>query len=156
MTEETPNPILALIDKAVEEKTFSLDALIAVQRIKEEATKLEKDLRYARSSIESYKIDLGREQAKRNTAEENVKKWQEREAALVAREAKITELELKTAVAEAESRVYASITDKMFANRILRENVVVSATRPIIAPGQSYQSGTASETSSTNTERRED
>lgn len=141
---ETPNPILALIDKAVEEKTFSLDALTAVQKIKEQATKLDRDLKNAQQSLEHQKRETDRESTARARAEEKVKAWDAREAAIVAREAKLTELEKQSAVAQAESRVYFTVIDKMFANRQFRETVMESNMTPVPSAGGYSQSASGS------------
>lgn len=134
----TPNPILALIDRAVEEKTFSLDALTAVQKIKEQATKLDTDLKYARDSLKSQQHETEREASAKRRAEEVVKTWEAREAAIAVREAKVTELEKASAVAQAEARTFNSVFDRMFANRQFREMIIESGNVPMAGGAGGY------------------
>jgi hypothetical protein len=148
---DTPNPILAMIDKAVEEKTFGLDALTAVQKIKEQAAKLDKDLTYSRQSLEQQKRETERAESGQRVAVEKVKQWEAREAAVAAREAKVTELEKQTAVAQAQSGAYFTVLDRMFANRQFRETVMENAMKPVPMPGGYTNS--ASETRTVTTDR---
>lgn len=77
MTDET-NPILALIDKAVEEKTFSLDALKAVAAIKEEATRLAKTVELREREAKRLNIELTQANDRANAALKVVEEWKAR------------------------------------------------------------------------------
>jgi len=131
MSDEAANPVLLAIDKAVEEKTFSLDALKAIQAIKEQAEKLGKDLKYAQSNLERSKIDTERERSAKDRAEKTVQEWEKRESDLKARETKVTELEKQAAVAMAVSAAQLNMFGMVFANRTLRENIMETASKPV-------------------------
>lgn len=148
MSEEAQNPILTAIDKLVEEKTFNLDALSAIQKLREQAVELDRKLKYAEHSKAELKIERDHKNTRITSLEKELKTWTDRESALRARELTVTELEKSTAVQGAIAQTYATIVDKMFANRVVRENFTESISRPI-ANGQygvNYHTETRTET----------
>lgn len=116
--------ILKLIDKAVEEKTFSLDALTAIQTIKETARLLQEQvdrLTQSNTSTSNLVQQLKDVIAARDA---EIALLKGREFAIEAREKNMSSLERSSAVATAKHEAYADIVTKMFANRTMRENVI--------------------------------
>jgi hypothetical protein len=136
----TQNELSALISKTVEEQTFSLDAVKAIGAIRDRAIALEGSL----AATTRLADDRAEQLAKQA---EVVRGWEAKSAAmdarastLVAREAKITELEKTTAVAQAQFTTLDNVFSRIFANRQIRESTLTSAPIAQQASGGSYVS----------------
>jgi len=93
--------LIDLIDRMVVEKTFSLDALEVVKKLKEKAEKLESDLKSANAAATNWKQSLDARKAEVLQLQAEIAWWVKRENDLKSRELQITALEQKVAVAEA-------------------------------------------------------
>jgi len=115
-----------LIDDLVNQKTFSLDGLKAVEELRKRACDLERTLENAHGriiSMEGVLTETSTELAiLRGRENEIVKK----DAAIKARESAIFELEKGKAVADAKSEVWSGIFHTIFKNTVVRENVTRS------------------------------
>lgn len=112
-----------MINKLVEEKTFGLDALPAVQKLRDKATELENAnsllLKQLADSVSERTLLTNKLTDTRSTITE----WIQRNAELENRERKVTELEKNTAVAAAQSSVLSHVLDAMLKNTIIRESI---------------------------------
>jgi len=138
MTSATEQTLTSYIDKVVHEKTFSLEAVQAINDIKEHATTLEVNLKNRTNDLERRKWEINQHEAKIHSLETQVKDWQKREADLKAREVKITELEKDRAVAIAVQSNSMECMRMMLANRIVRENIQESIPLMQQAPPGGY------------------
>jgi len=127
--------LTTLIEKLVEEKTFSLDAVAAIQTIRQKAVDLEKQLSQALTSADAYKdkLDAITFEHSRLIAREN---------SVIEREKKMVELEKAVAVSDAVRAAQKDMFDRMFANRVVRESNITSSycaspTGPVLMPNNS-------------------
>lgn len=129
--------IMKLIDKAVEEKTFSLDALSAIQKIKDQAALLNARVEQLSNDLDrgtKHNADL---KSVINAQDAEIAKWQNREKELIEREKKHIDLEKNCAVAVAVQLAQDKMFERMFANRQFRESVIENGMRAVAnhAPG---------------------
>lgn len=124
------------IDKLVEQKTFSLDAVGAIKDLRDKASSCETRLKSAEERIAAREMELRQRDSTIVARDAEIKKWADREAAIVAREAKMAELEQRAAVEWAKAQVWDSCFARLFGNRVVRETVTSSV--PI---EQSYSGG---------------
>lgn len=110
-----------VIDKLVQERTFGLEGLEGVKRIKDQAVTLERKLKESQdtvvsrdSSIRSY---IGEIAELRGVIE----KLRAKDTDVTARETKVRELEMKEAVASAEARTLHGVFGTLFKNVTVRE-----------------------------------
>ena len=115
-----------LIDQLVQQKTFSLDAVEQVNALREKAKEVEKNLTFAQSALESKRREILQLEHKVSSRDDVIQKWEDREKALQAREAKMSALEQEVAVSTATARVWDEAMRRMLANRTLRETVTSS------------------------------
>lgn len=149
--------ILKMIDKAVEEKTFSLEGLGAVQKIKEQAGILQKRVDQLDGDLEQSRRFNSELKTVISARDAEIAVLKGREDALKNREAKMFELEKATAVAEAVRLTFDTMFTRMFANRQYRENITDSHSKaipPAAGSGNSYP--TMHTESATRTVERED
>ena len=122
------------IDQLVQEKTFSLDALNAVGRLRDRAVAQEQQIR----SLETLRESQGRaisdlQEQVRQLAEQEVG-LRERERKVAEREAKAQQLEVETAVAVAKSETFGIVFNTIFRNTAVRERVVRNETQFVSGP----------------------
>jgi hypothetical protein len=149
--------ILKLIDKAVEEKTFSLEGLGAVQKIKEQAGVLQKRVEALEAELDRAKTFTSELRNVIVARDTEISVLKGRETAVAARELKMFELEKATAVAEAVRLTIDTMFTRMFANRQYRENIMDSHSKAIPpVPGSGMTYPTMHTESATRTVERED
>ena len=115
-----------LIAEIVKEKTFSLEAVQAIEQIRAKAATLELNLQGAREETrraESEIAALSAERAAHRTAETTL---EARQKAVAEREKKMTDLERETAVSKAEARVLDNCLSRLLGNRQIRETITSS------------------------------
>jgi predicted RNase H-like nuclease (RuvC/YqgF family) len=128
MTEQ----LTAVIDDLIRERTFSLEGVESIKKLRDRAAALEAELKRA--------VDTVAAETKRNaelTATNEVLKARDqgmtkRETDVTAREGRITALEKDTAVAQAKADTLNNVFSTIFRNTIVRE----TANRQV-APGPS-------------------
>ncbi len=110
---EYEQELLEALDKLVEEKTFSLDAIKKIDDVRSKADLLSSELTVLRGELEKW-----------------VETHQERESVLVEREGKITGLEKATAVSQAESALAIKMFETIFKPVTLRREIQRLVARP--------------------------
>lgn len=123
--------ILKLIDKAVEEKTFSLDGLSAVQKIKDQVILSNARIEELTTWLKQKEKHNDELKAAIKEKEFEIAKWKTRENELVEREKKHIDLEKNCAVSVAVQIAQDKMFERLFANRQFRESVVESSTRAV-------------------------
>lgn len=122
----TDTRLTAAIDAIINEKTFSLEGLRAIEEVRSKANMLEVALKSSLETVDS----LGKEVAEANAENAKLKAQVNaaavREAEITIREAKIAELEKSAAVAQAEAKVFDKCFERVFANRTVREQTYSS------------------------------
>lgn len=122
--------IIEIIDKLIQEKTFSLDALKAIEELKEKAEDLGSTLTRAQDACNQYDNDLTKSESHLAKARQDIEHWQKRESELKEREAKVFDHEKAKAVAEARAEVFDHCFKTVFANVTIRRNVSRSVAAP--------------------------
>lgn len=119
---EDAKELLRAIDELVEKKTFSLDAIEAIQAVRKRATELQKvldDTSYKLHESKKHNLELRTQNV---LLEGEREATSERERAIRKREEKMTELELNVAVASAKVAILDSVLGRLLANRQIRES----------------------------------
>ena len=153
----TEKDLIKMMEKLVEEKTFSLEGAKAVAELKRltEATQ---------DKLKEYETRIGLnlrqiEELKRIQRDESsrIEEYQKREKAIEDREKSMNAYDIRVAVAEARHGVLYDVFNTIFKNTIVREDVqkraVVSTPSPYVGNPpitSSYDGG--SETKTTQTE----
>jgi DNA anti-recombination protein RmuC len=110
-----------VIDKLVQERTFGLEGLEGVKRIKDHAATLEQKLKDSQEAV------TGRDMSIRSYISEIaelraiIEKHHARDADLTKREAKVRELEMREAVSTARAQTMESVFGTIFKNVTVRE-----------------------------------
>jgi hypothetical protein len=113
-----------VIDKLVQERTFGLEGLEGVKRIKDQAVTLERKLKESQDTITGRDISIRSYIAEIAELRTVVDALRAKDADVTKREAKVRELEMKEAVATAEARTMHSVFGTIFRNVIVREQAV--------------------------------
>lgn len=143
-----------LIDKLVNEQTFSLQAVSAIKDLRDRAAQLEKDLESSRQAQTAQQEMLNKNGGAISAANAKIAEAEKREKDLLAREQKVTELEKKTAVAEAKHEAFMDAFKTVFRNVTIRENAHHSISRGHMHPN-GYTQMTNDSDSVTREETRE-
>lgn len=127
-----------LIDEIIEQKTFSLDALDSIKKLRDKAQEQESALKFKDEMLDAKKtieLTIRAEMAVQAT---QLATWKTREDELKKRELTMTALEKSSAIADAKATSYIEFARLVFANRITREKVLHSTPVVIPTPGGSY------------------
>jgi peptidoglycan hydrolase CwlO-like protein len=140
--------LTAAIEKLVQEKTFSLDGVKAIEGIRAKAERLETQLDEAHENIRSKDKTIADFRADESARTVRDGKLNERETALAKREQNQTALELKAAVADAQSNTYREMFGTLFRNTTIREHVerATPLVRSYSGGGDYVEDRTANET----------
>lgn len=122
----TADKLTDLISEMVREKTFSLEAVQAIEQIRSRASELEARLAAANDALASKDKQIAKYAAEESERSADRERLKTQLVALAEREKKITELERGTAVAQAEARVLDRCLDRLLGNRIIRETLTSS------------------------------
>jgi len=117
------NELTGMIEKLVTEKTFTMDALEAIQALKVKAGQLETQNEKLDREVASYKKNAEIDTNLRLSMKSDLDAWKAREASIVARELKMFENEKSAAVATAVSAAYLTSMKIVFAPNTVRESV---------------------------------
>lgn len=104
------------IDKLLNEKTFTVEAVRGIEELRKRAERMEQELKGTTDLSAKYE-----KESEKLRSENAVLKA--REAALAEREKKMTDLERTAAVEAAKTAVWSECFTKIFANRVVREHV---------------------------------
>lgn len=122
------------IDQLVQEKTFKLDALEAIGKLRSRAAAQEQEINALTAQRTEQYRTISELAAK---IEENRQKegaLQLREGEVAKREVKAQQLEVEKAVAQAESRAYGTVFSTIFRNTAVREHVVRNEVQWVTTP----------------------
>lgn len=146
-----PSKVELLIEQMVQEKTFSLDALEAVKKLRDAAGIQSARLMQLEKDLETFNKVNAELKTANATLLSRVDTLTAREVAVASREATMTKLELERAVALAKAETFNHCFDKVFANRQIRESVTEVGNRAIMNPNNSYPSSAPENNSVTRT-----
>lgn len=126
--------LTAAIDELILGKTFSLDGVEAIKKLRDRAATLDTQLAtaLAQSADSIRQANVLREKVNELTA--SASSVANRETAVAIREGKITELEKYAAVSAAKSDVYSTVFSTIFRSTTVREMV----NKQIAVPSGSY------------------
>lgn len=130
-------PLMTELNKLIETQTFSASAAEGIAKLRKRVEDADKRELYSQQSIAELKREKLALENKVERLTRDLGDWGAREAALVEREKKMTELEKTAAVESAVRDAYASMFDKMFANRRFRESNIDSHSESGYVGGQS-------------------
>lgn len=115
-----------LLAEITTSSTFTAEALAKFQGALDKATVLEKSLADAISTRDAYKRQVDDKDHQLLVWSAQAEKLQKRETTVAAREAAITALEMKVAVAEAKESVRKEVFETIFRNTIVRRSTLDS------------------------------
>ena len=118
-----------LIDQMVQEKTFSMEGVAAINELREQAELMQKTIKQLQESFKKENECANRLRNDNDALKGELKNWRAREEKLTNRESKITELEKDRAVANAKADTFRECVGLVFRNTTVRENMV--GTRPV-------------------------
>ena len=120
-----------VVDKMIEEKTFSLEAVEAIKTMREKLEAALGDIKRSEQSCDNYKEQLKVSEEFGTITDKALKAYQEIEIGLDLREKRLIRVELN---AEAEKRVGDAYRDCFYAitkNTIIRESVQREVVTPV-------------------------
>lgn len=120
-----------LFKKLLEEKTFSLEAIDGIKKLRDETSSLQNQVQRNLEQIETMKKEKSEISTSLETFRTREATLNDRERKVTEREVKMTELEKGTAVAAAKFEVLDNFTSRLLANRIIRESVNMNVPIPI-------------------------
>jgi predicted nucleic acid-binding Zn-ribbon protein len=113
-----------VIDRLVQERTFGLEGLEGVKRIKDQAVALERKLKESQDAVAHRDGMIKSYTGEISELRSIIEKLREKDADVTKRETKVRELEMKEAVATAEARTMHSVFGTIFRNVIVREQAM--------------------------------
>ena len=129
--------LLDMIQKMVENKTFSLEGLQAIAKLRENAVANETKLLEYEESIKRLKLENERFREVHRELTKNIEDWKvaekNKETIMAVREKNVSNLETRTAVAEAKENTLQSVFQMLFKNTVVRESVQRSVVSEIPA-----------------------
>ena len=117
------NDLIKMIDDLVEKKTFSFEAVQAVNRLRSEAVALQEQVNNQRETIKFQKEGIDNQTAEISRLQGRQNAMLMREADVVVRERTASDLEKKTAVAEAVAASTKEIVTLIFRNVEVRQRM---------------------------------
>lgn len=130
--------LLNMIQKMVEDKTFSMEGLQAIAKLKEQLAFNELKAIEYESKIKGYVRTIEELRDTNKTQTEKIAELQDREKAIADREKNMVALELRTAVAEAKGHAISETFNTIFKNTIVREGIQRTVVTEFPSP---YQGG---------------
>lgn len=121
--EDSKSALEQIIDKMVADKTFSLDAMEAVKKLKDTAAKTASDLEVARRELKDSKQYAETLSSTLSSVRAELSAWTTRDASLTKREAEITQLEKTAAVEAARAEAFRWSMSTVFAPNVVRTAV---------------------------------
>lgn len=153
----TEKDLIKMIEKLVEEKTFSLEGAKAIAELKSLADLNESKLKEYETRINTYRREVEEYKAKIDRSTRTIEEYQKREKSIEDREKSMNEYNIRVAVAEARHGVLYDVFNTIFKNTIVREDIQKRAVTATPSPyvgnppiTSSYDGG--SETKTTQTE----
>lgn len=147
--------LTAAIEAIIQEKTFSLDALTAIQAIKERAAKLEIRASSLDMSLKDERYKTTRLEVQLDGAEKKLTEWEKRSLDITSREATQNANAQALVAAQAELLGVKWMAEKFLANRQTREMAVGAAPAGVATPGGSTYPMVMTGSTSSDTTRTE-
>lgn len=117
------NELTEMIDRIVTEKTFTMDALEAIQALKVKAEQLEYRNASLTKDLSDSQVVRSRLTQQLSSVQIKLQTLEEHEQEVAAREAKVVEHEKRAAIAEAVSAAYKDALKIVFAPNVVRNTV---------------------------------
>ncbi|MBS0368979.1 MAG: hypothetical protein JSS57_07250 [Proteobacteria bacterium] len=125
------------IDELLEKQTFSAAAVDGIKALRDRVAQQEAKIAEYGATIGELNTSVGKKRDENIALTTEVEKWRQREIDITAREAKMTEVERKEAVAAAKLDGFQSAMSMVFKNTIVREHTAASV--PVATtPGGGY------------------
>lgn len=134
----TEKKLSQMMMELVNEKTFSLEGVKAIEAMRGRVETLELRLEDNAKENDRLRVDLNKFRENDMRVADYERKLNDRADKITKREVEMTDAEKRVAVAEAKSSIYGDIIGRVFANRQIRESVV----------GESMMTGAGPNTSS--------
>jgi hypothetical protein len=115
--------LLELVNKLVEEKTFSVEGVKAIENIRQQVLIDTARIKELEEDIKRYYDKNTELMATEVRLKKEVEEWKAKEKAIADREKTIHVHEIRTAVAEAIASTMREMNQLVFKNTIIRENV---------------------------------
>jgi len=122
--------LLNAIDKMINERTFSLEAVEAVKKMREELNSCKIDIKVSEKSCDEYKERLKKSEEFGNITDKSLKECQDRERSVELREETMLRLELNAEKHVEVRDAYINCFETVFKNTIIREEIQ----RQIVTP----------------------
>lgn len=151
--------IEGIIEEATIQKTFSLEAVDRIKKLRDHFANLSESNEKLMTSWEIQEKKLKETEKDRDALKKVLETWEQREEELKKREEEVTKKETRTQLVQqqAESAYRAKEDIKELVALVFRNPVYVkSATRQEVTPGVSYQGGPTYPQVSTLTDREEE
>ena len=120
-----------VLDKVIEERTFSLEAVEAIKRLREELDVTKVKLTELNLDYESLKSDFNSLEQFKEQSDSEIKGWSNRFKELKEREKRITDLEKSEAVASVSYDVASRFLDALLKNTVFREQTQKTLATPV-------------------------
>ena len=115
--------IIKMIEKLVEEKTFSLEGAKAIAELKKLTEATQDMLKEYETKLEWNKKTIDELRAINSELNEQIKRYKDREKAIEDREKHANNNETRVAVAEAKHSALYDVFNTIFKNTIVREHI---------------------------------
>lgn len=127
------------LDSIVEEKTFSLEAVNAIKKMREEYKgSLNKNV-MNENTIKEYLLSNENMSKRVKLLEIDIAEWNKRENGLKMREESMATLEKSWACEQVRAGAYKEMFDRLFGNTIVRESVQKNVSQRSMEPMPGYQ-----------------
>lgn len=146
--------LIAAIDKLVEEKTFNLEAVLAINELRKKAEALEREKDALTRKVDQQLDDLNKGNHEIIKRDSIIGEKTKEIEVFKAREQKAFEAIQHAAVAGGVAEAYKDALKTVFAPTVMRETVYKNKSVPVANPGGYISQGNESE--NTTIERRED
>lgn len=132
MSSETE--LITLIEKLVEEKTFSLEGAKAIAELKRSVESKDGKIKGYEERIALYIANVEKQEAIKSDLLKQIETYKGREKAIEEREKSMAQKDLRAAVAEAKTDVLNEVFKTIFKTTIVRESVQRKVTAEIPPP----------------------
>jgi len=124
MTATTMKDVSTLLETMLQEKTLSLEAMDSIRKLKERADKADQEIAQLTEKNRELNVSTARLQGELSDANIKLGAVADREKAVQKREDAVHQLEMKAAVAQAESNAYRTSMSIVFAPNVVRESIM--------------------------------
>lgn len=115
--------LLNIIQKLVEEKTFSIEGVKAIEQLRRQLESNETELKGCKDRINNYVIRSEEAAARELVLKRKTEEYEKREKDIEAKEKNHAHMDQKVAVAEVKAYTLENVMQLLFKNTIVREHV---------------------------------